>query len=132
MAWTAPRTWVVGEILTAALLNTHLRDNLLYLKGDTAWIAPTLLNAWANYGAPHAFAGYRKIDDTVRLRGLVGAGAGTIFTLPVGYRPTADLVFVVDTNSGHGRCDITSNGNVTYVSGGTVYFSLSGISFVAT
>lgn len=29
MAWTSPRTWVSGEILTAALLNTHLRDNLL-------------------------------------------------------------------------------------------------------
>lgn len=28
MAWTDPRTWVVGETLTAALLNTHLRDNL--------------------------------------------------------------------------------------------------------
>lgn len=28
MAWTTPRTWVVGEIVTAALLNTHLRDNL--------------------------------------------------------------------------------------------------------
>src|SRR3972149_6051226 len=29
MAWTSPRTWVVSEIVTAALLNTHLRDNLL-------------------------------------------------------------------------------------------------------
>lgn len=29
MAWTAPRTWVAGEVLTAALLNTHVRDNLL-------------------------------------------------------------------------------------------------------
>lgn len=29
MAWTAPRTWTTGEIVTAALLNTHLRDNLL-------------------------------------------------------------------------------------------------------
>jgi hypothetical protein len=29
MAWTAPRTWVAGEVLTAALLNTHLRDNIL-------------------------------------------------------------------------------------------------------
>lgn len=28
MAWTAPRTWVVGEVATAAQLNTHLRDNL--------------------------------------------------------------------------------------------------------
>ena len=28
MAWTTPRTWVSNETLTAALLNTHLRDNL--------------------------------------------------------------------------------------------------------
>lgn len=28
MAWTAARTWVVGEIVTAAQLNTHVRDNL--------------------------------------------------------------------------------------------------------
>ena len=28
MAWTNPRTWAVGELVTAALLNTHLRDNL--------------------------------------------------------------------------------------------------------
>lgn len=31
-AWTSPRTWVDGEVLTASLLNTHLRDNLDYLK----------------------------------------------------------------------------------------------------
>lgn len=35
MAWTAPRTWTVGELVTAAYLNTHIRDNLSYLKGDT-------------------------------------------------------------------------------------------------
>ena len=28
MAWTTPRTWVDGELVTAALMNTHLRDNL--------------------------------------------------------------------------------------------------------
>ncbi len=27
MAWTTPRTWVAGEVLTAALMNTHVRDN---------------------------------------------------------------------------------------------------------
>ncbi len=32
MAWTTPRTWVTDEVLTAALLNTHLRDNLNWLK----------------------------------------------------------------------------------------------------
>jgi hypothetical protein len=32
MAWTAPKTWVVGEAVTAGDLNTHIRDNLLALK----------------------------------------------------------------------------------------------------
>jgi hypothetical protein len=36
MAWTAPRTWVTGEIVTAALLNTHLRDNLVDLDRRTS------------------------------------------------------------------------------------------------
>lgn len=31
MAWTTPRDWTVGEIVTAAHLNAQLRDNLLEL-----------------------------------------------------------------------------------------------------
>ena len=31
MAWTTPRTWTTGEVVTAAHLNTHVRDNLLAL-----------------------------------------------------------------------------------------------------
>ena len=31
MAWTTPRTWVVGELVTASMMNTHIRDNLNYL-----------------------------------------------------------------------------------------------------
>lgn len=33
MAWTAPKTWSVGELVTATNMNTHVRDNLTYLKG---------------------------------------------------------------------------------------------------
>ena len=33
MGWTTPATWVVGAILTAAQLNTQVRDNERYLKG---------------------------------------------------------------------------------------------------
>ncbi len=32
MAWTAPRTWVTAEVVTAALFNAHIRDNLLALS----------------------------------------------------------------------------------------------------
>lgn len=36
MGWTAPRTFVTAEIETAAIFNTHLRDNLLFLKSGVA------------------------------------------------------------------------------------------------
>ena len=31
MAWTAPRTWVLGENVSAATMNLHVRDNPLFL-----------------------------------------------------------------------------------------------------
>ncbi len=36
MAWTTPRTWVVGELVTASLMNAHVRDNLNYLLAGRA------------------------------------------------------------------------------------------------
>ena len=36
MAWTTPRTWVVGEVPTAAIMNTHVRDNLTHLGSTHA------------------------------------------------------------------------------------------------
>lgn len=37
MAWTAPRTWVTGEIVTAAIGNTHWRDNMV-ATGEPPWL----------------------------------------------------------------------------------------------
>lgn len=34
--WTTPKTWATGEALTAADLNTHLRDNLEFLRAMTS------------------------------------------------------------------------------------------------
>jgi len=34
MAWGAPRTWVVGELVTAAMMNQDVRDNSIYLKAE--------------------------------------------------------------------------------------------------
>jgi len=36
MAWTTPRTWVSGEVLSKTNLDTHVRDNLNYLKLNIA------------------------------------------------------------------------------------------------
>ena len=36
MAWSTPRTWVTGEMVTAALMNTYARDNLVSLRDQVA------------------------------------------------------------------------------------------------
>uniref|UniRef100_A0A6M3JX75 Tail protein n=1 Tax=viral metagenome TaxID=1070528 RepID=A0A6M3JX75_9ZZZZ len=33
MAWSAPKTWTAGEVVTASDMNTYIRDNQRYLKG---------------------------------------------------------------------------------------------------
>ncbi len=35
MAWTNPRTWTTGELVTDTMLNIHLRDNLNALRPHT-------------------------------------------------------------------------------------------------
>jgi len=59
--WTAPRTWATDELVTAALLNTHLRDNLDALKSppsasylSTADVQTLTSNSWANLDANFA------------------------------------------------------------------------------
>lgn len=32
MAWTTPRTWTAGEVVTASMMNEQIRDNMTYLK----------------------------------------------------------------------------------------------------
>ena len=49
MAWTTPRTWVPAELVTAALLNAHVRDNLNLVKTqmDDEGALKTLLAGFA-------------------------------------------------------------------------------------
>lgn len=35
MAWTTPRTWTTGETVTKTIMDTHVKDNLDYLKTQT-------------------------------------------------------------------------------------------------
>jgi hypothetical protein len=73
MAYSDPRTWVTGELVTAALMNAQLRDNLdAIVEGTTG--------AYVNsVTGPHAIGG--STVDYVRM-GLTGAftsgGASTV------------------------------------------------------
>lgn len=72
MAWTTPRTWIAGEILTAALLNLQLRDNFNEL--DVAKVTDTAqycVATGANAVTTRTYA-YSRIDT---LQTLVSPGA---------------------------------------------------------
>ena len=64
MAWTTPATYATNEVLASSKLNTHVRDNLRYLKG---------LDGDTNLGASLTVDG-----GTVRSGS--GAGAYTDYT----------------------------------------------------
>lgn len=69
----------------------------------------------------------------VHIQGLATRFSGTgttIGTLPTGFRPPAQIIFTVDCNSGFGRIDIDTSGNIVLTVGTpTNYVSLSGVTF---
>ena len=102
-----------------------------------------LQNSWISYDpSENTFSSprYRKMPDgTVRLKGLIYNGTTgsnpTLFTLPVGFRPTKQCIFITKCSpddTGHTRIDVAVNGNVSLASySGTPssWTSLDGISF---
>lgn len=42
MGWTSPRTWTNTEDIDEAIMNAHVRGNLLYLKDS--WVDDTPVN----------------------------------------------------------------------------------------
>ncbi len=97
-----------------------------------AWSNLSFGSGWANYGGSYQTARYKKFGDLIFLKGLVArtSGAGTLIgTLPAGFRPVAQCLFSIVTNTGAGRVDITTSGQVVWNSGGVDYVQLDGLVF---
>jgi len=129
-----------GAALYAQLVGQALTDGVLggpatYTHANT-WVTPTLINAWASYGAPFANASYR-IDSSgvVELQGTLKLGnatAGTVlFNLPPGYRTNATKIFATASADAFGEIRITATGDVTINAGTNTWLSLDGIRFLA-
>ncbi|TXS30722.1 hypothetical protein EAO71_20210 [Streptomyces sp. ms191] len=77
----APRTWVVGEVVTAALLNQEIRDQIssmlaAWTSYTPAWTAATT-NPVLNNGS---IAGlYMKLGRTVQVHAEMTAGSTTTY-----------------------------------------------------
>jgi hypothetical protein len=95
---------------------------------------PAFQNSWVNFGGGDESANYYKDPwERVYVGGVVKSGTlgATIFTLPAGYRPQEAMIYAVVSNGALGVCVIFNDGTVQANAGSNVYFSLSGISFLA-
>lgn len=95
---------------------------------------PAFTNSWVNFGGTTQVVQFRKVGDLVYLRGTMKSGtAADAFTLPVGFRPPADLIIATIANNGAGAIatgvQISSAGAVAPASTGSTYFCLDNIQF---
>lgn len=124
----AKPTFTAGTKL-AALKLTQIAD---FLYGTDGWTNLTLVNSWVSYGFPYSTAGYRVSADVVHLRGMVKSGTwgATMFTLPVGARPTESRLLPTMSNGVLSAIDVAPNGDVKVAGGAggsNAYVSLDGL-----
>ena len=110
-------------------------------KLGVGWQTPSFGSNWTHYGGAYGNVYFRRFGDLVNLTGLVKVAANatastTLFTLPAGYRPAKQLLFLVMTSVGPTRVDIDTSGNVQTV-GATFntagqWVSVDGINFFTT
>lgn len=108
MAWTTPRTWADAETVTAALMNTHVRDNLNYLYDPGDWVAytPTVSGFTSVVTTPTGYYQYvNRSTVAARVKIVIGTvttlGSATItVTLPVNCKTTGYTAGITPIGSG--------------------------------
>lgn len=104
---------------------------------DPAYAAVVFNGAWLDFGGPYEEVSYAKVGSVVHLRGMckhaTAGQIGTVFTFPLGYRPTKQRHYKLDAGPGWATVTISALGVVSiasYQSGGTAAnLSFDGVSF---
>jgi len=136
MAWTTPYTWTVGEILTAAKMQTYVSDNLAFLKTQTDADMQAVTNKSGGTLAvgdvviwDTANATAVKVTTTARdgrAAGVVligGSDNTTVYLVPYGHLATVN----VQGNVNIGQALVTSTTtNRAAAAGGATQFGLIG------
>jgi hypothetical protein len=97
---------------------------------------PALGTGWSLYAAGwQAIGFYKDYQSRVFLQGMMKKSSAVVvgevlFTLPAGYRPLGQTLFVVFSNSAAARVDVMANGQVQASTAvNAAWVSLAGISF---
>lgn len=113
----------------------HFHISFMYLpESASGWTAMTMQNSWGTHSSSNASPAYTKTSDgVVSLKGLISGGSTTtgvaISTLPSGYRPDGNLVFISMCNNGPCYITVETNGVISGMGHSSSYTSLSGINF---
>jgi len=102
MSWSTPRTWTAGELATASLLNTHLRDQLDFLKAPPT--GSKTLNEAANYTTNAT--SFADVDSTNLSFTLNTAGGDVLITFTG--------TFSHNTAAGRVYLDVSVDGTDTF------------------
>lgn len=120
--------------LTDILRPLLRKVNALGTSGG-GYVAPTLLNGWANFGYGCNPAGY-MLDGLgfVHLRGLIKLGGmqSAAFTLPAGFRPENREFFACVAANAFAGTIVFPDGSVIPSDGVNTWLSLDGITFKAS
>lgn len=100
---------------------------------DAGWFEYPMQNGWVWYGPEYDKFGFMKDSaGFVHLKGLVRSGTSSVvYQLPAGYRPLARRIFPCVSNQAFARCDVESNGVISFQNYNNGWVSLEGISFKA-
>jgi len=111
---------------------TFKGDPTLVNNVPIIWHAPALLNGWIQYSNTWLVRYAKDAEGNVHIKGRVKGGnrynTSVIFKLPVGMRPSSNVMFNQVTQNGMARTVVYSNGDVSYIgadSSGLANISLS-------
>lgn len=116
MAWTTPRTWVTGELVTASILNTHVRDDLSYLKNAPTFDGAVTVTGTLQWGGGAAISSSSNIALLSAVNAFTGFGTHSFSAGGVG----GNIIALRNSTAGVGNYSAFQFGNDAAVSQGEV------------
>ena len=114
MAWTAPRTWVTGELVTATILNTYVRDNQDALEEGRLSLASQAAGDVFYASSANAMARLAKDEGKFLKSGASAVSWDTVATTVTVLTKTSDYTCTTgDCGSNAAILTTSSGGNVT-------------------